>query len=159
MDLPLSFELNRGQAEPAVKFLSHGSFSGAGYTLFLTEDSAVFELGAGQKDQAPAAMRMKLVGARTAEISAAEPLAGKVNYFIGNDPNKWITGAPTYAKVNYKRIYPGVDLTYYSTGKQLEYDFVVASGADPSQIALEFTGANPKVTADGALRLTREFSI
>ncbi|HXW16502.1 MAG TPA: SBBP repeat-containing protein, partial [Terriglobia bacterium] len=62
---------------------------------------------------------------------------GKANYFIGNDPSKWRTNVPTYAKVRYESVYPGVDLVYYGTRKgELEYDFVVAPGADPSAIAL-----------------------
>jgi hypothetical protein len=154
LDLPLSFEPNRGQTEASVKFLSHGAFSGAGYTLFLTEDSAVFEVGPSRN----AVVRMKLVRAAAAQISAATTLPGKVNYFIGNDPNKWIAGAPTYGRVDYRHVYPGIDLTYYGTGRQLEYDFVVAPGADPGQIALEFTGAFPKLTADGGLQLTLDGS-
>src|SRR5215472_6511426 len=151
LGLPLSFEPNRGQTEPPVKFLSHGALSGAGYTLFLTKDSAVFEFAASRKDRNAEVVRMKLAGARAAEISAAEPLPGKVNYFIGDDSSKWLTGAPTFARVNYRHVYPGVDLTYYGTGRQLEYDFVVAPGADPSQISLEFVDANPKLAADGTL--------
>src|SRR5208337_4431607 len=65
---------------------------------------------------------------------------GKVNYFIGNDPAQWHTSVPTYVKVRYTGIYPGIDLVYYgnpSADGQLEYDFVVAPGADPGVIALE----------------------
>jgi len=68
----------------------------------------------------------------------AEELPGKTNYFIGNDPKKWRTNVPTYAQVRYHDVYPGVDLVYYGNqGGQLEYDFVVAPGADPSAIALD----------------------
>jgi len=68
----------------------------------------------------------------------ADELPGKSNYFIGNDPQKWRTNVPTYAKVKYQGVYPGVDLVYYGNqGGQLEYDFVVAPGADPSAIALD----------------------
>ena len=82
--------------------------------------------------------RMKLLGANIrAEVKGAEELPGKVNYFIGNDPAKWHTGIPTYAKVRYRGIYPGIDLVYYGNQRQLEYDFVVAPGADPGVIALD----------------------
>ncbi len=85
---------------------------------------------------------MKLVGANaSATVTGADELPGKSNYFIGNDPKKWRTNVPTYAKVKYAGVYPGVDLVYYGNqGGQLEYDFVVAPGADPNQIKLNFAG-------------------
>jgi hypothetical protein len=88
--------------------------------------------------QAPAVFRMKLVGANPhAKVTGLEELPGKSNYFIGNDPKKWRTKVPNYAKVKYKDVYPGVDLVYYGNEGQLEYDFLVAPGADPRQIALD----------------------
>jgi hypothetical protein len=90
---------------------------------------------------ASAILRMKLVGANAAAgISGLEQLPGTSNYFIGNDPNKWRTAVPNYAKVRYQGVYPGVDLVYYGNQRQLEYDFVVAPGADPRSIKLDFTG-------------------
>ncbi|MGA2076311.1 MAG: choice-of-anchor D domain-containing protein [Terriglobia bacterium] len=84
-------------------------------------------------------VRLRLVGAKPgAEVIGREELPGKVNYFIGNDPKKWRTNVPTYAKVRYHDVYPGVDLEYYGNqGGQLEYDFIVAPGADPSAITLQ----------------------
>jgi hypothetical protein len=89
--------------------------------------------------RASAVLRLKLLGANpAAKVSGEEELPGKANYFIGNDPGKWRTNVPTYAKVNYKDVYPGVDLLYYGNQSgQLEYDFVVAPGADASAIALD----------------------
>jgi hypothetical protein len=88
-------------------------------------------------------VRLRLVGANVpATVTGAEELPGKSNYFIGNDPKKWRTNVPTCAKVRYHNVYPGVDLEYYGNqGGQLEYDFVVAPGADPNQIKLGFAGA------------------
>ena len=92
---------------------------------------------------------MKLVGASaSAAATGAEELPGKSNYFIGNDPTKWRTNVPNYAKVRYQNVYPGVDLVYYgSQGGLLEYDFVVAPGADPHSIGLSFQGAG-KIRVD-----------
>ena len=85
---------------------------------------------------------MLLAGANpTSQVVGLEELPGKANYFIGNDRTKWRTNIPTYAKVRYQEVYPGVDLVYYSKQGQLEYDFVVAPGADPKTISLAFTGA------------------
>ncbi len=148
--LPLSFEANRGQTDPSVKFLSRGD----GYALFLTADSAVFKLRA-SGDKSPAVVRMKLAGANAgAKLSGGETLSGTVNYFIGNDPSKWTNNVGTFGRVNYQQIYPGIDLVYYGTQRQLEYDFIVTPGADPKQIGLEFEGAKPTLGPDGSLQLT-----
>jgi uncharacterized protein (TIGR03437 family) len=148
---PLSFEANQGQTDPAVKFLSRGN----GYALFLTRDSAVFKLRSFRQNESAAVVRMKLAGAkRDSKVSGADALPGIVNYFMGNDPNKWINSVSTFGRVNYQQIYAGIDLVYYGTERQLEYDFVVAPGADPKLIRLEFAGARPMLGPDGSLMLT-----
>ena len=76
-----------------------------------------------------------------AEMVGLDKLPGIVNYFIGDDPSKWRTNIPTYQKVAYKNVYPGIDLVYYGNQGQLEYDLIVAPGADPTQITLAFDGA------------------
>jgi hypothetical protein len=89
-----------------------------------------------------AALRMKLVGANpTTNVVGLDELPGKSNYFIGNDPKKWRTNVPNFARVRYKDVYPGVDLIYYGNQRQLEYDFVVSPGADPRAIRLRLAGA------------------
>ena len=115
--LPLSFESNNGQTDSAVKFLSHGP----GYDLFLTSTEAVLSL---QKYQAQAetkvregsVLRLKMIGANTdPRVEGQDELPGKVNYFIGNDPEKWRRNIPTYRKVHYTDVYPGIDIVYYGT--------------------------------------------
>jgi hypothetical protein len=87
-------------------------------------------------------LRMKLRGANpAAEVTGVDEQAGTSNYFIGNDPAKWRAGVPTYAKVKYAGIYSGIDLVYYGNQRQLEYDFIVAPGADPRRIAFDVRGA------------------
>ena len=89
---------------------------------------------------------MKLVGAsQAAKVIALEELPGKSNYFAGNDPQKWRTGVPTYAKVKCEGVYPGVDVVYYGNQGQLEYDFVLAPGADPKMIALKIETGKSKI--------------
>jgi hypothetical protein len=148
--LPLSFELNQGQTDAQAKFISRGN----GYTLFLTNNEAVLSLvkfeaqgashktGAIERTKRRTTLHMKLAGANPApEVAGLDQLPGKSNYFIGKDPTKWRTNVSHYAKVEYKGIYPGVDLVYYGNQRQLEYDFVVAPGADPGLIKLRFEGA------------------
>ena len=98
---------------------------------------------------------MKLDGANSAaRVSGAEPLPGKSNYFIGNDPAKWRQNIPQFARVEYKSVYPGVDLVYYGDQGQLEYDFRVAPGAEPSQIALKFQGASTRIESGDLILAT-----
>ena len=165
--LPLQFEANDGQVHKDVRFLSRGP----GYGLYLTPSEAVLVLtkpnpaakreGRTQaqrdaKAQAKAvALRMSLVGAtRKPLVNGHEELPGKANYFIGKDRSKWRTNVPTYAKVHYREVYPGIDLVYYGNQRQLEYDFVVAPGADPNKIVLGFKGADKlRINAQGDLML------
>ncbi|MBZ5652305.1 MAG: SBBP repeat-containing protein [Acidobacteriia bacterium] len=141
--LPLRFEPNQGQTDPRVNFLARG----AGYGLFLTPDQAILTLHPPSKN--PAVVRMQLAGAnRAAAAAGASPLPGKSNYFIGNDAAKWHRNIPQFARVRYQDVYPGVDLVYYGSQGQLEYDFEVAPGADPSSIAWRFQGQE-KARLDG----------
>ena len=164
--LPLSFEANQGQTDRGVKFLSRGR----AYTLFLMSDEAVLSLknsevrspkvdrflGTNHRtlkidnkqprmakygEPNDTFLTMRVIGASaTAEMRGLDAFPGTSNYFIGRDPNKWRTGIPNYARVQCKGIYPGVDLVYYGNHGQLEYDFVVAPGADPNRIRLMITG-------------------
>jgi uncharacterized repeat protein (TIGR01451 family) len=147
--VPLSFEANRGQSDARVDYLSRGK----GYTLLLTRDQAVLRLQKG------APLRMKLLGASgQAAASGLDQLPGLANYFRGHDPSQWHTGIPTYQKVKYTGVYPGVDLVYYGNLGRLEHDFIVAPGADPSKIVLSFEGAQPRIDRQGDLCLTIEGS-
>ena len=169
--LPLSFEANQGQVDPHVQFLTRGH----GHTLFLTPSDAVLALrtdeakGAGREGEAHqgkpsnnppptsrSAVRMTFEGANPqAEMVGLEKLPGIVNYFIGADPSNWRTNIPTYQKVAYTNVYPGIDLVYYGNQGQLEYDLIVAPGADPTQITLAFDGVEQMaVDVHGDLVLT-----
>ncbi|HEV2799592.1 MAG TPA: SBBP repeat-containing protein [Pyrinomonadaceae bacterium] len=160
--LPLSFEANTGQVAQPVKFLSRGK----GYTLFLTGTEAVVALS-GQtakrvegsanlrkpERESASALRMRFLGGNPApQVAGEDRLQGEVNYLIGNQPEKWRTGVQTYSRVRYTEVYPGIDVVYYGNQRQLEYDFVVAPGANPSQIRLSFAGARHlRVDANGDL--------
>jgi hypothetical protein len=88
---------------------------------------------------ADSVVRVRLMGAnRSVFVSGNGELPGKANYFIGNDPKRWRTNVPTYARVQYQSVYPHVDLVYYGTQDgQLECDFEVRPGGDPRAITLE----------------------
>jgi hypothetical protein len=175
--IPLSFEQNQGQCDDTVDYLARGP----GYALFLKSTEALFVLNgenagakaAGQTaapaadralPSAPdknvplperAALRMVLVGAETATPETSDELTGKVNYFVGNDPAGWRTNVPMVGRVNYRGVYPGIDLSYYGNQRQLEYDFRIAPGADPATVRLQFDGADKvEIDAGGDLLLT-----
>ena len=133
--LPLGFERNQGQAAAEVDYLSRGRNA----TLFLTGHEAVMTLRGGAN---PAVLRMRLAGAnQQATAAAEEPLQGKVNYLIGNDRGQWHTGVPTYRRVRYREVWPGIDLVWHGTRSALEYDFIVQPGSDPARIRVAFGGA------------------
>jgi uncharacterized repeat protein (TIGR01451 family) len=166
LSLPLFFEPNQGQTAPQVKFLAHG----AGYGLFLTADEAVLQLqpsavstphsAVGSQRAPSSVIRMRLDGANSlARVSGASPLPGKSNYFIGNDPSKWRRDIPQFARVQYQAVYPGIDLVYYGNQGQLEYDFRVAPGAEPSQIALSFKGASAHIDSGDLLLSTDQSDV
>ncbi len=164
--VPLSFEVNRGQTDPSVRFLARGD----GYSLFLTPTEAVLTLrapaqprrvaGAGSaagrgasaeaKPRQTAVVRMRLAGANARpRMSGLDRQPGASHYFVGKDPGRWQRDVPNYARVQYDEVYPGIDLVYYGNQRQLEYDFVVAPGADPGAIALVFDGARTTATDGG----------
>ena len=168
--LPLGFEANQGQTNSRVRFLSRGS----GYLLYLTPDAAVLALdsersqlsgrtsklpqpgGEIAQPKPPAVLRMQLVGGNAqADMVGTDLLPGKSNYFLGNDPSQWHTNVPNYRKVAEHAVYPGIDLVYYGTQSQLEYDFVVAPGADPHAIRLAVQGARKlRIDSQGDLIAT-----
>ena len=98
-------------------------------------------------------LRLQLQGANAqAQVSGSDELPGTTNYFLGNDPSRWRTRVPTFAKVHYTGVYPGIDLIYYGNQRRLEYDFVVAPHANPRQVELHFSGAQQlKLDGDGNL--------
>jgi len=166
--LPLLFEQNQGQADLQTKFLLRGK----GYTAFLASDGMLLSLRptnaapiprignvpatTSASSVPPTAIQFRLSGAtRNPAVAGEDRQLGKVNYFFGRDPNTWRTNVPTYARVRYKDVYPGIDLVYYGTGRQLECDFAIAPGADPNRIQFEITGAREiRVDVSGNLVLS-----
>jgi hypothetical protein len=166
-NLPMSFEINNGQAASDVKFVSRGR----GRSLFLTQDEAVIVLRQAKPNRvhqlnnnsvaspvSETTIRMHLLGANSAaRIVGADELPGKANYFVGNDQSKWTTNVPTYSRVRYEGIYRGIDLVYYGTQGQLEYDFIVSPDADLNRIRLKLSDAGRmSVDAHGDLFLGSE---
>ncbi|GAC1464944.1 MAG: SBBP repeat-containing protein [Chloroflexota bacterium] len=144
------FEVNQGQVSSQVRFLARGQ----GYTLFLTTREAVIRLPHG-KD-----VRLRYEGAAPSRPSGQQKLPGRVNYLLGNDPRGWHTDIPTYARVEYQAVYPGVNLAYFGRHGHVEYDWIVTPGARVSTIRMGIDGGNnPRIDAQGNLLLAAQQGI
>lgn len=134
----LGFEENLGQAHRDTRFLARGD----GVLLELRERGATFRLSGGAG--APREVTIAFVGAGTHVRTTGDvPVAGVSHYYLGNDPSRWILGAKHFARVRYDELYAGVDALFYSKPERvLEYDLLVAPGADPTVIGLRVEGAD-----------------
>lgn len=155
----LSFEANRGQSDPHVKFMARGK----GSTIYLTGDSATVVATSmppvpsgraaamsnriAKPDLAQmktAALTMRFTGGEhRGRVEGENRLPGMTNYFIGKDPARWHSAIPNYARVRYRNVYPGVDVVYYGQQRELEFDLELAPRANPANIKMQFDGAAP----------------
>ena len=170
----LHFEPNIGQTDGAIKFVSQAE----NFTLFLspnetilslknfqTSDDILAHLMSDDKDsteimlgRSSSIIKMQLAGAHQNPIVSGEKKqAGKSNYIIGKDPEKWHTNVENYARVRYEKVYDGIDLVYYGNQQQIEYDFIVSPHTDPDVISIDFEGTEDiKIDQQGDLVLDTE---
>ncbi|HET9834525.1 MAG TPA: hypothetical protein VFP91_22535, partial [Vicinamibacterales bacterium] len=141
--LPLSFEEQRQDPNAAPTFVSRSP----GHALTVSADQAALTVrGTGASGNT---LRMTLSGARAGvEMTALDALPGKV-YHATSDSRGLQSGNTTYRRVKGSGIYPGIDLIYYGSDRQLEFDFVVAPRADARQIRLAFSGADSMTLEPG----------
>jgi len=145
--LPLAFEANQGQLDPAVRFVARSP----GYQVLLTGDGLVVAPSGG----GGATVGVTLEGARPdVQAVGQQPLPGTTSHFVGDDPSQWRLAVPTYGAVSYPGVYPGVDLAFHGDGRHVEHDFVVAPGADPGVIGLVTHATGPtRIDGNGDLVL------
>jgi len=166
--LPLFFEPRQTSVGLSAHFLARG----LNYQFWITPTEVQFALQKGKNLTAELptqrhhpgsttasrthVARMLLLGANPqARLQGAAELDGKINYLIGNDPTQWRQNVSTFAKVRVSEVYPGIDLVYYGNQQQLEYDFIVSPGADPSRIGIHFEGVeNVAINTQGELVLS-----
>lgn len=152
---PTRFEPNLGQSDAAVRFVRRGP----SHATFL-EDSAFTTVVAraprATEDVCGFTYRVRFDGAADRPAAIAEDLLpGVTNYFIGSDESSWVRGVPSYARVRYAEVWPGVEVVFHGVRGAMEYDFVVAPGADAGRIALAIEGAEScTIDAAGDLVLT-----
>ena len=145
VSLPLTFEPNPGQSQPKGEFRSRVG----GADLLLSNKGATLLRGGATK------LRLVAAGARQpSKVIGINPTGGTANYYVG-DPSAWRSGIPTYAGVRFSNIYDGIDWVFRGNEKNIEYDFLVAPGADPARIEVEFRGAQSvTLSAAGELVIT-----
>jgi hypothetical protein len=175
--LPIVFERNRGQTDSRVQFLARGSgytlFLGPDAVTAVIRGAArgstdsnntldrqdyatvggppTAEQGSTEPPTPFRAVRMQFVGSNDeTTFEGREPTGGISNYFIGTDPDEWRTDIPHYRCVTYHDVYPGANVVYYGAGRNLEYDFVVEPGADPSHIALRSVAQDNRLSMRAA---------
>jgi len=144
--MPIWFEPNQGQVGGRTEWTARA----AGAWLFLTSNEVVYALPPeGKFDPAKTRgvpnfkttnVHMRLVGGKRVKGRGEEGMESYSNYFVGKNEDEWFTGVPHFGRVRYEGVYAGIDLVYYSVGKNVEFDFLVEPGGDPGQIELGFDG-------------------
>jgi hypothetical protein len=169
--LPLYFIENDGQIDKKVRYYERGN----GHSTFFTDDGVYLSLvkdvrketedisgtenskdrRVAERDLQRALIQLSFVDAnKNPEITAEDVQEGRVNYFVGNDPEKWRTNVSTYSAVRYKELYKCIDIKFYGNNRQLEYDLIVSPGADPKKVRLSYSGIEGlRVTEEGELEI------
>jgi hypothetical protein len=165
----MAFVPNQGQFDPAILFRTLGSSS----TLLFAHHEVMLpfpvshpsaglfteRMKSGQKEAAvsadPAVLRLRFENANPqVDVLGEDRLVGVVNYFIGKDPQSWHAAVPTYGRIIYKQIYPGIDLLYQSSEGSLKGTYLIAAGVDPSLIRWRYQGAASVELVDGDLQIS-----
>jgi hypothetical protein len=164
--LPVTFEPNVGQAEAHVQFLSRTpsaivSLGREGIFIGLPRKVANVQ---SMNDRTPPLSDVQTPGLRSetlafrfsgasprSEIEALDPLPARTNYYIGRDPSRWHTNVANYGRVRYHELYRGIDLVFHGEQGVMEYDFIVAPGADPKRIKLNVRGSRGMRLSSGSL--------
>ncbi len=146
---PALFVENVGQsAGESVRFIHRGQ----GANVFLTDDGITFQsCGTAAPACAFSASFPASIKVRPEGLGESK---ARFNYFVGDDPTQWQMNAPTFEKVVYRNLYPGIDLVVHGLRSHLKYEFIVATGADPRQIQVAYAGIDGlSISADGRLRV------
>lgn len=164
----ISFIDNKGQWEPMIKYKA----AVPGGAVFITDKGLVYNFYSmkdmerfhehyehtGSIDTATMhyhSYSVTLSGASASfNCSTDDRRSYYHNYFLGNDTSKWKGHVPLFGKMTRKDVYRGIDMAIYSHGSALKYDFIVAPGADPSLISLQFEGVQPTIAESGSLKIS-----
>jgi|GEM_PF-491646 len=130
---PIAFEENYGQSPLTARYHFHRD----GIDALFGKGGVEFHLAGAGKGQET--LHLEFAGNGAAPL-ARQRLAGHANYFLGNNPAGWVRNVPLFAQIEYADLYPGISLSFYGNGEELEHDFRVAPGADPTSIQFHLDG-------------------
>ncbi len=156
--MPLAFTLNAGQIDSKVNYYVKGGSFGFYFTTeevvltFIQRTSNIDSFEDFTRDSSSkidtsqdigVTLALQFIGANpNVKIEGECKCRGKVNYFKGNDPSKWYTELPTYEKLIYRDLWPGIDLVFYGAMGQLKYEFIVHPGSSVQDIKLNYRGSD-----------------
>ncbi len=156
------FDPNMGQLDASVEFVARAP----GYTVYLSPRETVISVLAVEQPARREARPPRVLDSRSVRLRwlGSDPnarghgeakLGSVANYLIGDDPNGWVQRVPHYAAVRYASLWEGIDVRFYASGDDIEYDLVVGPGADPGAIRMRVEGADTvSIADDGRLVLT-----
>ena len=166
---PAAFIENVGQiAEPTVRYV----FRGSGANIFHTTKGPVFQLLEPERPvretgrhidkrgiiRRTCSVSMRFIGAKAVRPIGCNKQETKVNYFIGDDPNKWHTDVSTYSEVVYPQLYEGISLHTFGRRSHLKYEFRIAAGADYRRIIFAYEGTiGMEIDSTGSLHVNTPF--
>lgn len=120
---------------------------------FLTQEGSGFTFRQHDQPEGTQLITVSFPGATgPSEVSGGDATDYRCNYLLGDDPSRWCIGVSNYSDIAYRNLYEGIDLKYYGDGSSMKYDFIVAPGADLSQISVQYEGVDAlSITGDGRL--------
>ena len=176
-ELPLAFVPNAGQVDSKVCYHANGS----GCRFFFTPEGAVFsfierplrsashkrcthkigDVFAEEERTAQGfALFLSFIGANPTIPEGRTEGAGQVSYFIGNDPDRWHAGLPTFKEIIYRDLWPNVDLVFKGESGQIKYEFIIHPGADINSVRLAHRGTDDlSLDEQGNLLIKTPFGI
>ncbi|MBL8175978.1 MAG: SBBP repeat-containing protein [Bryobacterales bacterium] len=132
-----------------LHFEPHGSTFVArapGYTVQMGQQGAAIGLSHSR-------LLLHLKAADLSRLEGVSQQASVSHYLRGRDSRQWRTAVPHYARVRYRQAYPGIDVEFYGNARQIEYDFVLQPGADPSLLRMDIAEARLLQLQGGDLRM------
>ncbi len=142
--VPLVFEENLGQAPASVRYLARSPEA----NVFFEATAITISLR-----HASAPLRLTFNRSSHPDLVGDTPQDGTSNYLIGRDPSRWHTGIPHFRQIRYRNLYPGIDVVFYGSGSQLEFDFILQPGANLDHLSFRVDGAPSLQLREGDLVL------
>lgn len=142
---PVCFTQNKGQWNPEFQFIGNTPFGQIGFG----KESIYYHLISSDKNQNQV-VTLSLVNADMSQLQGIDTLPYAYHYFIGNNVDTWITNVQNFRKIQYKEVYPGIDLLYFYDKENPKYEFYVKPGVNPNQIQFRVEGGSLSISRDSS---------